>query len=125
MSRYMIDVDADGQPIMVYDVVDKELVTICLTYYGAKDVCDLLNKQEDKIKMLEEEIRNANKRIIEAPPTCTWCEHFVYNEEADEKYICKPNCLHSNDIFVLWEDCPYLEKKYFVVESNNEREDDE
>lgn len=59
MSRYMIDVDADGQPVMVYDMIDKELVTICKTYYGAKDVCDLLNKQENKIRILQEEISDA------------------------------------------------------------------
>lgn len=59
MPRYMIDVDADGQPVMVYDMVDKKLVTICKTYYGAKDVCNLLNKKEDEIKTLQEEISNA------------------------------------------------------------------
>lgn len=58
----------------------------------------------------------SEKEIIELPPTCTWCEYFIYDKEAEEKYICKPNCFRTNDIFEMWEDCPYLEKKYLIRE---------
>ena len=60
------------------------------------------------------------KEIIEVPPTCTWCEHFKYEKESEEKYICKAICMKTNDLFEMWEECPYLDKKYLVRENGAE-----
>lgn len=60
------------------------------------------------------------KEIIELPPSCTWCSEFQYKKDADEIYRCKVQCFKSNDIFELFEDCPYLHLKYAVRESSDE-----
>lgn len=64
----------------------------------------------------------AEKELIEVPPTCTWCEEFIYKQEAEEKYICKVNCIQTNDIFEMWEECPYLERKYLVWEPHDDED---
>lgn len=57
------------------------------------------------------------KEIIELPPMCLFdCEEFRYKKENDEKYICKIQCMQTNDLFEMWEGCPFLEKKYLVRE---------
>jgi len=38
----------------------------------------------------------------------------------DEKYICKVQCMQTNDLFEMWEGCPFLEKKYLVSVSTSE-----
>ena len=59
------------------------------------------------------------KEIIELPPMCFFgCENFRYKEGAEELYRCKATCMKSNDLFIIWEDCPYIEKKYMVRESS-------
>lgn len=60
------------------------------------------------------------KEIIEVPPVCTWCENFKYEKDADEKYICKSVCMRTNDIFEMWEECPFLDKKYLVRETGDD-----
>lgn len=64
----------------------------------------------------------SDKRIIELPPSCLWCEEFDYDKEADEIYECKVQYFKSNDVFELWEDCPYLHLKYAVQELKEEVE---
>lgn len=56
------------------------------------------------------------KEIIALPPQCTWCEEFRYKKDAEKIYRCKINCACSNDIFELFEDCPYPHLKYAVRE---------
>ena len=59
--------------------------------------------------------------IIELPPMCFFdCEEFSYKEGADELYRCKVQCIKTNDLFEMWEDCPFLEKKYLIRESSDE-----
>ena len=65
----------------------------------------------------------SSKEIIELPPSCTWCEEFLYNKEQEEIYGCKTNCMRSNDIFELFEECPYLHLKYAVKEIKEGEED--
>ena len=57
------------------------------------------------------------KEIIELPPQCFVCKDFRYNKENKELYACKPNCMRTNDIFEMWEECPFIEKKYLIRES--------
>lgn len=55
------------------------------------------------------------KEIIELSPydVCPFCKEFVAREDG---YICKINCFKSKRLKDLWEDCPFLEKKYLVRE---------
>lgn len=55
------------------------------------------------------------KEIIELSPydVCPWCEEFI---EKEDGYICKINCFKSKNLEEIWEDCPYLHKKYLVRE---------
>ena len=62
--------------------------------------------------------------IIEVPPTCTWCEFFRYKRDAEELYRCKAICMQTNDIYEMWEECPYIEKKYLIREDPKEEGDD-
>ena len=58
--------------------------------------------------------------IIELPPMCFFdCENFRYKQGADELYRCKVQCMKSNDLFEIWENCPYLEKKYRIIEGDD------
>lgn len=62
--------------------------------------------------------------IIELPPMCMFdCEHFRYKKDAEELYRCKALCMQTNDLFEMWEECPYLDKKYLVRVSVDENED--
>lgn len=63
------------------------------------------------------------KEIIELPPQCFMCEEFSYKAEAEHLYRCKINCCKTNDIFEMWEECPYLQKKYLVREWYVEEEE--
>lgn len=54
--------------------------------------------------------------IIELPPQCFVCKEFHYNAGEEELYECKALFMGSNDIFELWEECPFLDKKYLVRE---------
>lgn len=58
------------------------------------------------------------KEIIELPPQCFVCREFSYKEGADELYRCRVNCMCTNDIYDMWEECPYIQKKYLVRENN-------
>lgn len=59
--------------------------------------------------------------IIELPPMCFFdCEFFSYKEGADELYRCEAICMKTNDLFEMWEQCPYLEKKYLVRETGDQ-----
>ena len=60
------------------------------------------------------------KEIIELPPSYTWCAEFQYKKDSDEIYRCKVQCMKSNDIFELFEECPYLHLKYAVREPRSE-----
>lgn len=63
--------------------------------------------------------------IIELPPQCFYCEEFRYKQGAEELYRCKIQCFKSNDLFEIWEDCPFLDKKYLVREPIIKEADDE
>lgn len=63
------------------------------------------------------------KEIIELPPQCFMCEEFSYKAEAEYLYRCKINCYKTNDIFEMWKECPYLQKKYLVREWYVEEEE--
>lgn len=67
---------------------------------------------------------NKKKEIIELPPSCTWCEEFRYKKDAEQIYRCKVQCMKSNDIFELFEECPYLHFKYAVREYQEGDEDE-
>ena len=54
------------------------------------------------------------KELVKLPPYCTWCEKFRYKKDAEKIYRCKINCECSNDIFELFENCPYLYLKHAV-----------
>ena len=55
--------------------------------------------------------------IIELAPQCFVCREFSYNKEDEEGlYRCRVNCMKTNDIYDMWDDCPYLWKKYLVHE---------
>lgn len=56
------------------------------------------------------------KEIIELPPQCFVCKEFSYKPKSEKLYRCRINCCCTNDIFEMWEDCPYLHKKYLVRE---------
>jgi hypothetical protein len=56
------------------------------------------------------------KEIIELPPQCFVCKEFSYKPNSEKLYRCRINCCCTNDIFEMWEDCPYLHKKYLVRE---------
>ena len=63
------------------------------------------------------------KEIIELPPMCFFdCENFQYKKGAEELYRCKAVCMKTNDIFEMWDECPYLEKKYLIREYGDEGE---
>ena len=55
------------------------------------------------------------KEIIELSPydVCPYCEEYRYK---DDKHICRINCFCSVDLEEIWEDCPYLHKKYLIRE---------
>lgn len=63
------------------------------------------------------------KQIIELPPSCLWCEEFRYKKGAEYLYRCKVQCMKSNDIFEIFEDCPYLHLEYAVREPMREKGD--
>lgn len=67
------------------------------------------------------------KEIIELPPMCflNGCEEFRYKKGAEELYRCKIQCMKSNDLFEIWEGCPFIEKKYLVREYEEEGDGDE
>ncbi len=55
--------------------------------------------------------------IIELPPMCFFdCEEFKYKEGAEELYRCRIQCMKSNDLFEIWENCPFPNKKYLIRE---------
>lgn len=56
------------------------------------------------------------KEIIELAPQCFVCQYFSYKENAEELYRCSAVCMKTNDIYEMWEECPYLQKKYLVRE---------
>lgn len=62
--------------------------------------------------------------IIELPPSCTWCGEFRYKKDAEKIYRCKINCECSNDIFELFENCPYIERKYGIRETKEENHEE-
>ena len=64
------------------------------------------------------------KEIIELPPQCFVCQYFSYKQGADELYRCKAICMQTNDIFEMWDDCIYLDKKYLIRETNEEIEEE-
>ena len=50
--------------------------------------------------------------VIESPPMCFFdCEDFIYKKDSDEHYICKVNCMQTNDLFEMWQDCPWVHKE--------------
>lgn len=55
--------------------------------------------------------------IIELPPQCMVCKEFSYHKGEELLYRCKVNCMRTNDIFEMWDECPFLEKKYIVREN--------
>ena len=59
--------------------------------------------------------------IIELPPRCFVCKEFHYTHKADQLYKCEINGYETNDIYEMWEECPYLHKKYLIKESNDEK----
>ncbi len=62
--------------------------------------------------------------IIELPPQCFVCRNFKYEQGGDPLYECTANLVQSNDIFDIWDDCPYLYKKYLILEQqSNEQEE--
>lgn len=63
------------------------------------------------------------KELVKLPPYCTWCEEFRYKKDSDNIYRCKINCECSNDIFELFENCPYLHLKYAVREYDEDEQD--
>jgi hypothetical protein len=54
--------------------------------------------------------------IIELSPQCFVCREFSYHKDSDELYSCKANCMRTNDIYDMWDDCPYIHRKYLVKE---------
>ena len=60
------------------------------------------------------------KEVIELPPQCLICKHFSYHQDTDKLYHCKAICMQTNDIFEMWEECIYLDKKYLIREHNEE-----
>ena len=56
------------------------------------------------------------KEIIELPPQCFVCKEFSYKLNANELYRCRALCLKTNDIYEMWDECPFLYKKYLVRE---------
>lgn len=61
--------------------------------------------------------------LIELPPTCFFCDEFQYKQGADHLYRCKVQCIKTNDLFEMFKDCPYLEKKYCVRETSDQGDD--
>ena len=64
------------------------------------------------------------KEIIELPPACFVFFFFSYKERAEELYRCSAICMKTNDIYEMWEECPYLQKKFLVREWYVEEEED-
>lgn len=62
--------------------------------------------------------------LIKMPPSCTFCKYFRYKKGAKKLYRCKMTCVKTNDIFELFEDCPYLHLQYAVRETVEENEND-
>ena len=57
------------------------------------------------------------REFIPLPPSCTFCDEFRYKKGAEKLYRCKVQCIKTNDLFEMFEDCPYLEKKFAVRET--------
>ena len=62
--------------------------------------------------------------LVKMPPYCTFCKEFRYKKGAEKIYRCKINCECSNDIFELFENCPYLHLHYGVKVDVEENEND-
>ena len=52
--------------------------------------------------------------IIELPPQCFVCREFSYHRGRNELYSCKSICMETNDIYEMWDECPYVHKKYLI-----------
>ena len=61
-------------------------------------------------------------KIIELAPQCFVCREFSYKANGEELYRCRVNCMQTNDIYDMWDNCPYLWKKYLVNESEEDME---
>lgn len=55
-------------------------------------------------------------RIMELPPQCFVCRDFKYTKNKEGLYCCSAICITTNDIFDMWDECPYMHKKYLVYE---------
>ena len=64
------------------------------------------------------------QELIEVSPydACPYCEEY---RKKGNLHICKIMCCKSEDIYELWQDCPFLDKKYLVrvYEIDGEMED--
>lgn len=54
--------------------------------------------------------------IIELPPQCFICRDFDYRNGSDELYCCKAIGVPTNDIYEMWDECPYINRKYLIRE---------
>lgn len=59
------------------------------------------------------------KEIIELSPymVCPTCEEF---KKLEKEYLCKINCFRSKNLEEIWEDCPFLHKKYLIRETSDD-----
>ena len=56
--------------------------------------------------------------IIELSPQCFVCKDFSYHKDSEELYLCNALCMQTNDIYEMWDECPYMYKKYLIREES-------